>query len=159
MKTFRTFYSTYKEKLFAYLMRMTGDYQLSCDIMQESFTRFLARYGSEAPNGALLFAIARNAALDETRKRNRFKVMEDDEGADTRNQEQHLLVRESYREVLAAMEGLSKSERDILALVASSDLSYRQIANVTGISEVNVKVKVHRARTKLKRILQLGDQQ
>lgn len=159
MKTFRTFYSAYKEKLFAYLMRTTGDYHLSCDVMQESFTRFLARYGPDAPNGALLFAIARNAALDEARKRKRFKVMEDDEGDDTRNQEQHLLVRESYREVLAAMEGLSKSERDILALVASSDLSYREIANMTGISEVNVKVKVHRARTKLKRILQMGDQQ
>ena len=153
MKTFRTFYSAYKEKLFAYLMRMTGDYQLSCDIMQESFTRFLARYGSDSPNGALLFAIARNTALDETRKRNRFKVMEDDKGDDTRNQEKHLLVRESYREVLAAMKGLKKSERDILALVASSDLSYREIATVTGISEVNVKVKVHRARMRLKKIL------
>ena len=72
-------------------MRTTGDYQLSCDVMQESFTRFLARYGPDAPNGALLFAIARNTFLDETRKRKRFMAMADDEGDDTRNQEQHLL--------------------------------------------------------------------
>ena len=62
---FRSFYNSYRDRLFAYLVRLTGDYYLSGDIMQESFTRFLTRYGSNSPNGALLFAIARNAALDE----------------------------------------------------------------------------------------------
>jgi DNA-directed RNA polymerase specialized sigma24 family protein len=31
-------------------------------------------------------------------------------------------------------------------------LSYREIAGVTGLSEANVKVRVHRARLKLKKI-------
>jgi len=42
-------------------------------------------------------------------------------------------------------------------LTVSSDLSYREIANILGISEANVKVKVHRARILLKELLQTGD--
>jgi len=55
------------------------------------------------------------------------------------------------------MQKLKKDQRDLLALTVSSDLSYREIANIFGISETNVKVKVHRARTLLKEFLQIGD--
>jgi RNA polymerase sigma-70 factor (ECF subfamily) len=67
-------------------------------------------------------------------------------------------VREEYRQVLSAMQELAKDERDILALVISGDLSYREIASIAGISEANVKVKVHRARLKLKKFLGMGDE-
>ncbi len=64
------------------------------------------------------------------------------------------MIRDEYRRVLAAMQQLESSERDCLALVVSSDLSYREIAALTGTSEANIKVKVHRARVKIKKILQ-----
>jgi RNA polymerase sigma-70 factor (ECF subfamily) len=67
------------------------------------------------------------------------------------------MVREEYRQVLAAMQTLEADERDILALAVSSQMSYREISAVTGISEANVKVKVHRARTKLRQIIQAGE--
>ena len=41
--------------------------------------------------------------------------------------------------------------------VAGNDLSYREIASLVGISEANVKVKVHRARLKLRKKLKEGD--
>ena len=156
MGTFKSFYNSYRDKLFAYLMRMTGDYYLASDITQESFTRILSQYGKNSQNGTLLFTIARNAVLDDARKKNRFRQLGEEKLDDTHDEEQLLLVRESYRQVLEAMQHLNKSERDILALVVSSDLSYRDLAEMTGISEANVKVKVHRARTKLKNYLQ-GD--
>ena len=114
MRSFQSFYTGNKDKLFAYLMRMTGDYQLSCDIMQESFTRLLERYGRNSHNRSLLFAIARNAALDDARKKNRIDAITAEEAGDARDQEQHMLVRESCRDVLAAMQNLKKKERDIL---------------------------------------------
>jgi RNA polymerase sigma-70 factor (ECF subfamily) len=67
------------------------------------------------------------------------------------------MVREEYRRVLGAAGQLEKDERDLLALVVSGDLSYREIASICSISEANVKVKVHRARLKLKEILNRGD--
>ena len=153
MQSFQAFYTANKGKLFAYLMRMTGDYQLSCDIMQESFTRFLERYGRNSQNRSLLFAIARNAALDDARKKKRINSVTTEEPRDARDQERHMLVRESCRDVLAAMQTLKKNERDILSLVISTDLTYREVAELTGTSEVNVKVTVHRARVKLRDIM------
>jgi RNA polymerase sigma-70 factor (ECF subfamily) len=66
------------------------------------------------------------------------------------------MVREQYRQVLSAMQTLKTDERDILALTVSSQLSYRDISSIVGISESNVKVKVHRARAKLRQFIQAG---
>jgi len=138
-------------------MRLTGNYHLSSDIMQESFARYLEHYGPQTQNVSLLFTIARNAVWNNTRKTAHNKEIENDIEDEAIDPEQQLLVRESYRNVLSAMQKLKKSQRDILALTVSSDLSYREIANIFGISETNVKVKVHRARILLKEFLQIGD--
>jgi RNA polymerase sigma-70 factor (ECF subfamily) len=68
-----------------------------------------------------------------------------------------MMVREDYRRVMAAMQKLAPEERDVLSLAVSSDLTYREIARVTGTSEGNVKVRVHRARVKLKEMMSEGD--
>ena len=138
-------------------MRLTGNYQLASDILQESFTRYLEHYGPQTQNVSLLFTIARNLVWDNTRKKTNNKEIENNIEDVTFNPEEQLLVRESYRNVLSAMQKLKKSQRDLLALTVSSDLSYREIANILGISEANVKVKVHRARILLKELLQTGD--
>jgi RNA polymerase sigma-70 factor (ECF subfamily) len=68
------------------------------------------------------------------------------------------MIKQEYRQVIGAMQKLEKNERDILALAISDGLSYRDIAAIVDISVENVKVKVHRTRLKLKKILQRGDQ-
>lgn len=154
MAIFDEFYGSYRAKLFAYLIRMTGDYPLSCDILQESFTRILEHYGPNSQSPALLYKIARNAVRDTLRKNDRNRPLIENQESLSVDPEQHYIIREAYRKVLAAMQHLEDSERDTLSLVVSSDFSYRQIAALTGISEANVKVKVHRARTKLRQIFQ-----
>jgi RNA polymerase sigma-70 factor (ECF subfamily) len=134
-------------------MRMTGDYYLASDMLQESFTRLLARYPSRAWCKALLFRVARNAMIDEKRKLREGKrqVLKEDHGA--QDHEHDLMIRESYREVLNALQDLDPMEQDILNLKISSNLTYRDIAGIVGITEANVKIKIHRARIKLKSIL------
>ena len=63
------------------------------------------------------------------------------------------MVREDYRRMLEAFQQLNRSEREILSLVVSSGLGYRAVGEIVGTSEANVKVKVHRARLKLRTIL------
>jgi RNA polymerase sigma-70 factor (ECF subfamily) len=158
MDKFRAFYQDHNKMLFAYLMRMTGDYFLAGDIMQESFTRCLERYGQKAPNTALLFTIARHVLFDHTRRQQRNAQPEKDPMDCSGNPEYDLMVKQEYRRILAAMQGLKENERDILALAISDGLSYRDIAFIVGISVENVKVRVHRTRIKLKKILQRGDE-
>ena len=154
MSKFVDFYNEHKDKLLWYLLRISNDPQLAKDIMQESFTRYLASYGNTKKSPALLFTIARNLMFD-ARRRSRRVSESDEKLQDPNNPEELLIVKEQYLLVLSSMQKLKPSERDILALVVGGQLSYRDIAEITGLSEANVKVKVHRARVKLKQILEL----
>jgi len=138
-------------------MRSTGDYYLSGDILQETFTRYLEKYGEERQNPALLYTIARNAVVDSHRKQRYDSPLSDEQEPSANNPETDMMVREDFRRVLAAMQELEPEERDILSLVASSGLPYREIAHISGISEANVKVRIHRARIKLKKMINTGD--
>lgn len=154
MDTFRQFYIDNKDKVFGYLMRLTGDYSLSSDILQESFTRMLSVYGTKELNTSLVFKIARNQLMDTWRKAKRCAETNDPgELKDESDLEKDIMVRESYRAVMQAMKQLSEVERDVLSLAVSSDISYKEIAAIVGISEANVRVKIHRARMRLKEIL------
>ena len=138
----------------AYLIRRSGDYHLGCDIMQESFIRLYEKYTTENHTPQLLYTIGRNLVLDSLRKRkwNPSSLEDDDQPADS--QERYLMVRDEYHRVLAAMRHLEDDERDLLSLVVSSEMPYRELAQITGISEANVKVKIHRARKKLRAYLE-----
>jgi RNA polymerase sigma-70 factor (ECF subfamily) len=158
MEQFGSFYKNYQKVLFAYLMRMTGDYYLSGDIMQQSFTRYLERYTGQTPNASLLFTIARNALFDHARIRGRNIQLGEEPIDGAESQESGLMVKQEYHHVLSALQKLKQDERDILALAISDGITYRDIAAMVGISIENVKVKVHRIRLKLKKILQRGDE-
>lgn len=140
----------------AYLIRRSGDYQLACDIMHESFIRIYEKYTAENFTPQLLYTIGRNLALDSMRKwkKNSSSIEVDDQPVDI--QEHYLMVRDEYRRVLVAMRHLEDDERDLLSLVVSSEMLYRELAQLTGISEANVKVKIHRARKKLRAYLKAG---
>ena len=139
-------------------MRNTGDYHLSSDILQESFTRYLEKYSEETLSATLLYTIARSVAIDNYRKNKHVVQLNTEPGNPQTNPERHFMVREDYRRVLTTLQKLSPEERDALSLCISSNLSYREIAQVTGTSEGNIKVRIHRARLKLKKIMTEDEQ-
>ena len=148
------FYSENKDRLYAYLLRMTGETQLAVDLVQESFVRYLGRYGSQdGGNRSLLYTIARNAALDAIRQRKAVRGETDDCEDPGKNPEQQVIDREALARMREAIGKLAPQDREMISLVATADLTYREIANILNISEANVKVRVHRARTKLRDIL------
>ena len=139
-------------------MHTAGDYDLARDIMQESFTRYLKRYGRENGIPSLLYAIARNALFDARRRQRNLQKIAPVEIQDSGNHpENEMVVRDECRRVIDAMQKLAPDERDLLALVVTRQLSYHEVAQIIGCSEGNVKVRVHRTRLKLKQILQAGE--
>ena len=161
MEDFESFYNKYKIKLFSYLIRISGDYDLAMDILQDSFTRYFEKYGKKTRNVPLLYTIARNCFLDHKRKSARDLSLEysteKDHEDPSRNQGEMFQIKQEYRRVLSAMEKLEDDEREILSLVITENLNYREIASLVGVTEANIKVKVHRARVKMKKILKTGD--
>ncbi len=69
------------------------------------------------------------------------------------DEEQAYLQREESRLLLDALQQLNEEERDLLSLVASDSLNYKEIAVLCNLSEAAVKVRVHRARQKLRGLL------
>jgi RNA polymerase sigma-70 factor (ECF subfamily) len=156
VNTFKDFYNHQRRKFLAYLIRRSGDYHLACDIMQESFARLYEKYKTESHTPQLLYTIGRNLTLDSLRKRKNQPSSLEDYDQPVDSQEHYFMVRDEYRRVLAAMRYLEDEERDLLSLVVSSELPYRELAQITGTSEANVKIKIHRARKKLRAYLKVG---
>lgn len=157
MNAFADFYTRQKRTFLSYLVRRSGDYHLACDVMQESFARLFQKYRPESFTPQLLYTIGRNLVLDSIRRRNRDAGLAEPPMEAADRVERNLMVRDEYRRVLTAMRRLEPDERDLLSLAVSSGLRYRDMAQITGTSEANVKVKIHRARKKLKDILAAED--
>ena len=156
MDDYGHFYRQNRERVFAYLLRLTGDVQLAGDLTQESFTRCLSRYGRNGNNRALIYTIARNAALDAVRKRREEALSGQEEIAAAGDPESQIIEKQGLNRMLAAIGKLNPVDRELIALLATETFSYREIGRLLKISEGNVKVKVHRARMRLKAILNGG---
>jgi RNA polymerase sigma-70 factor (ECF subfamily) len=75
-----------------------------------------------------------------------------------KNPEQQLDDWQTYDRIMAAIQQLPRLDQKLLSLVYEANISYSEIGVILNISESNVKVKVHRARLRLKEILSNGVQ-
>lgn len=154
---YREFYKKYKDKLFSYLMYVNGDPKVSKDIMQESFARHLKHYGSrDTGSPALLYTIARNALYDEHRAKKRYLPSPPEEQLIVPDEALTLERREECERVKKLMAQLAPEEQEIL-LLAVGGVRYKEIAIILDTSEANIKVKVHRARCKLRQMFKKGE--
>ncbi|MFV0437908.1 MAG: RNA polymerase sigma factor [Desulfopila sp.] len=153
MDKFRVFYLENGGRLFNYLLRKSCNPHVASDLVQESFTRYLEKYSNRELSLALLFTIGRNLFYDHIRLQKRDVTVDIEPVSPQADQEARFVEKEDVRRVLEAMQQLSAEERDILALVVSGGLSYAEIAAIHHCSETNIKVKVHRARKKLRQLL------
>jgi RNA polymerase sigma factor (sigma-70 family) len=137
--------------VFAYAMTLLRDRAAAEDVTMAAFerayrgrSRFDRRRGSER---AWLFTIARNAALDELRRRRRVAPMTG-EAADTElAHETDPLRRAAVRSALA---GLEPRERELVALKFIAGMSNTEIASVIGTSESNAGTRLCRVVAKLR---------
>ena len=138
MNDYNLFYKENKDRLYAYLLRMTGERQLALDLVQESFVRYLGRYGRHEFSKALTVLDIENYQ---------------DPGADP---EQQIIDQQKFKKAISAIAKLALLDRELISLVTTTDLNYKEIGRVLKISEANVKVRIHRARTKLREMLASG---
>jgi RNA polymerase sigma-70 factor, ECF subfamily len=127
------------------------------DIAQEVFVKAYVGLGSweaRVPLEHWLTRIAVNACYDELRRRKRTTGHEGRAPAQEPSGDPHLWEREETRlwagQVLAQ---LPAAERLVLTLTVLEDLSVAEVAEMTGWSKVNVKVRAFRARRRLKKLL------
>jgi RNA polymerase sigma-70 factor (ECF subfamily) len=151
---FERLYRSSRDDLYAYVASLLRDAPAAEEVTAAAFERAYRKRNRFDPERgeprAWLFGIARNAALDEMRRRGRQAELTAEpadlesfgsEGAE--NHEQRLAVS-------AALERLEPGERELIALKFFAGLANAEIAQVLGIGESNAGTKLHRAMTKLR---------
>ncbi len=137
----------------AYAWSLLHDRAAAEDVTALAFERAYRRRGRFDPDRgsarAWLFGIARNAALDELRRRKRTATLAFDPAAEPPSEE----VSDPDRRVSvrAALQQLDPRERELIALKFHAGLSNAEIGALVGVSESNAGTRVHRAVTKLRK--------
>jgi RNA polymerase sigma-70 factor (ECF subfamily) len=151
----------YKRRVFGLAARFAKDSDELEDICQEVFIKAyenLNSYRGDAPFEHWLMRIAAHASYDVLRKRRRESGTSSyddlvqgvaDQGADARHE-----ARQARNLLKWALSRLSPDERMIITLLELEEYSIKETAALTGWSEANVKVRGHRARQALKRLLE-----
>jgi RNA polymerase sigma-70 factor (ECF subfamily) len=156
----------YQRPIAAYVYRMVGDYDAALDLTQEVFIKVynsLARYRSEFKFSTWIYKIAHNAAIDHLR-RYAVRGQAVTSGFDTEHRdtpvegrrltpEQESERRERRSEVEMVVELLPRAYRELIVLRHSHDLSYDEIAEVTGLPLGTVKNRLFRAREAMRDLL------
>jgi RNA polymerase sigma-70 factor, ECF subfamily len=163
---FAQLYRRYERPVFGVLLRLGGQRALAEEWLQEAFTRvWLAAGSHDAARGAVrpwIFAIAVNTARSElARKRHRTPHVSLDAGGlelpDARAGEPRLSARldaDRRADALAeAVRELPDHLREVVVLRCARELSFAEIAVVTGCPQGTLKSRFHRATAALKELL------
>ncbi len=106
-----------------------------------------------------LLSVCRNEYYSWCRKKKRRLEAEPSEETDTSEDDvlEKIIRDEEYRALYRAIGLLSDERKEVITLFYFSSLSVRAIAKVTEKSEGYVKVLLHRARSDLKKILEVTE--
>ena len=153
--SFDSLYERTFPKVYAYVASLLRDRSAAEDVTAQAFERAYRKRRTYRPSRgsreAWVFGIARNAALDELRKRRRRARLEgepEDLAAPSLDDHAELALRREA--VRAALETLEDRERELVALKFMGGLSNSEIARVLGVSESSAGTKLHRTITKLR---------
>ena len=159
-------YDRYFTRIYNYIRYRCSDAAVADDLTAQVFLKALInikKYNPQkAPFDAWLFSIARNLINDFYRSKKRYNMVdiEDVENVlfhSNRPVEEKSEKNEEKYELLKSLEVLSPRHRDIIALKFGASMTNREIAELTGLTEQNVGVILHRGVKKLRKILQEDD--
>ncbi len=155
----------YQRPITNYVFRMLNDYDASLDVTQEVFIKVynsLARYSSEYKFSTWLYRIAHNAAIDYIRRKSPNEQSIETENKDGAYQlqiespnptpEQDRERSEWRTEIEAVVKCLPAVYRELILLRHAQDLSYDEIAEITGLPLGTVKNRLFRAREMMREI-------
>jgi len=144
-------YNRYKKGIYNFVLKLCGNSFTSEDITQETFLKVYQKIDSFKGNSAFstwLFKIARNLIVDELRKEKRKEEHKKEMEPDRKENDDEM------REIIK--KGVLKLEddlREVIILRGYYNLSYKEISEITGYKEQDVKYYLFKARTKLREII------
>ena len=160
---FRCLYERHRTCIFRFAYRMTGSVQAAEEITHDCFLNLLRRpLGYRPELGSLrtyLWAAGRNLSLRRLRKEGLEITTEEPQGSVSpvpRIEEplRRLLEEERARIVADAILSLTPLQREAVVLFEYHEMSLAEIAEISGSEIGTIKSRLHRARSRLRKMLE-----
>ena len=150
---FTALYNQYSGSIYKLCQGYTGDASLAQDMLQETFIRVwnnMQDFRGDAKWSTWIFRIAVNTCLTWLRKKKEPLVDADSEivaliSEESSNSEEQVQL------LYTCISRLAETDRLIITLVLE-EKPYDEIADITGITENNLRVKIHRIKKQLSEI-------
>jgi len=139
----------YSDRVFSYFIRFLGDRDEALNLTSEVFFKAfkgIKNFNENKEFFPWLIKIARNEGINFMRKNKTYEELETDNFTEENYFERDVMLED-------ALKKLNENDREILLLFYQQDLSYDEIANILNISLENVKVRIFRAKEKLRKLL------
>ncbi len=151
-EAFKILYRKYHKQTYRFCLRMLKDKDIAQDAFQETFIKvYENRKQFKGDNfSSWLFAIARNTCLNLIRRRKEFDSFEEFNYLPNNQKQSDVGLKD---QVAKAISTLPLPFREALLLREYEEHSYKDIAEILGISLSLAKVRVHRAREILRKLL------
>lgn len=149
--SFRLFYERSAPRLFAYLLRVSGERALAEDLLQEAYCRFLSSklpQMDEAAQQSYLFRITTNLMRDRWRRHRESPMPETlpEPASGSPQLDRQLAVRQAFQQ-------LKMRERELLWLAYVEGSNHKEIAEATGVRSASIRPLLFRARRRLANLL------
>ena len=162
-QAFQLIFDRYSRPIISFIYDLTGERELSEELMQETFVRAYRNLGTlrgDAKLSTWLFGIAKNVAREALRVRqhaNRRVQLDDESVRELRDgglpPDDFLINKELNGVIHGALARLDEDKRLVFALKVFQQHSYEEIASITGFSIAKLKTDLHRARLEMRRLI------
>jgi RNA polymerase sigma-70 factor (ECF subfamily) len=153
----------HKNKAFNLAFRICGNHEEAEELAQDSFLkayRALNSFKMKSSFATWFYRIVYNTTISHVRLKKKGVLSLEDFPADatdfigTNTNEEE--AEKEYRNSLVnfALQKITEEERGLISLYYYEDMSTDEIADVTGISKSNIKVRLFRARKKMQEIIE-----
>lgn len=152
-KQFRELYDTYSPKIHRLCLGYTGDAMLADDLLQEVFIKIWQnheKFRGESQISTWIYRIAMNTCLQHIRGE-KFKNKVDIDKAVIKKEDETNEKEQQIQLLYKCISELSEADRLIITLLLE-EVPYPEIAEITSISEGNLRVKIHRIKQQLSTI-------
>src|SRR5258707_10158825 len=159
-EAFELLFRAWQTRLFRYLLQMVGDASLAEELASDTLVAAWKAAGSfkgQSKTSTWLFAIARNKALNEMRRRTRVTVeIEKAAGVAAAGDAPDASVHRASqkRTIQQALQELSAEHREVMELAFYQGLSYPEIAGIMKCPVNTVKTRMFYAKKRLQEVLE-----
>ena len=140
---------------YLYTLTITKNAQEAEDIVSVAFFRALNTADKKIRDfKPWLLRVCRNEIYTRSRKSKKVTALEGDVADEAENAVEKVIRDEEYRALHKAIGLLPENLREILLLFYFEEMSVKEIADIVGKTEVNVRVSLYRGREELKKLLE-----